>query len=96
MRKLVVPSWFGAGVFCLRGVGDGEREREGRLRVVRGVACAVLPPGVRRVSPRLVGDWPILAKAVISGISEKALKQVSSILVVSGCCCTDSRKSSPA
>ena len=47
MRKLVVSSRLTdpAGVFCLLGVGDGERDDEGRFRDVRGVA-AFLPLGV--------------------------------------------------
>lgn len=80
IRKLVVPSAFAwAGVFCLRGVGEGEREGEGRLRVVCGVAGSL--PGVRTLV--FVGLWPSLAKSVISGISEKVLKQVSSMLETS-------------
>lgn len=83
MRKLVVPSWFAAaGVFCRLGVGDGEREGDERLRDVRGVA-STLPRGVRCISPRFVGLWPSFAKTVMSGISEKALKHVSSTLFVS-------------
>lgn len=77
MRKLVVPSALAwPGVFCLRGVGEGDREGEGRLRVERGVVAS--RAGVRR--PVFVGLWPSLAKRVISGISEKVLKQVSSML----------------
>lgn len=74
-----------AGVLCRRGVGDGEREidSERRLREVCGVFAPSLRPGVRRKSPRLVGDCPSFAKRVISGISEKVLKQVSSTFVVS-------------
>jgi hypothetical protein len=48
------------------------------------------------MSARLVGLWPSFAKIVISGISEKVLKQVSSTFVESGPCIIDARKSRPA
>lgn len=71
--------------FARRGVGEGDREGEGRLRDVRGVASAILP-GVRSESPRLAGLWPIFAHVVISGTSEKALKPVSSTPEFSSTC----------
>jgi hypothetical protein len=56
------------GVFIRRGVGDGERDGDGRFRLD---SCL----GVRM---SLVALCPSLAKSVISGISENVLKHVSS------------------
>lgn len=42
------------GVRRLRGVGDGDLEDDRRLREVEGVGAASRP-GVRVMSPRLVG-----------------------------------------
>lgn len=96
IRKLVVSSCLPtAGVFCFLGVGDGEREVDDRLREVRGVASEV-PRGVRVMSPRLVGLWPSLAKTVISGISEKVLKHVSSMSALSSAGIIELRMSRPA
>jgi hypothetical protein len=94
--RFVVSSEPRSGVRRLRGVGDGDREDDDRrLREVEGVGAASRP-GVRVMSPRLVGLWPSLAKMVISGISENVLKQVSSMLVASGPCMVDARRSRPA
>lgn len=94
--RFVVSSETRFGVRRLRGVGDGERDDgDKRLRDVEGVG-AMSCPGVRVMSPRLVGLWPSFAKIVISGISENVLKQVSSMLVASGPCIVDARRSSPA
>lgn len=94
-RRFVVSSDVLVGVLRRRGVGEGDLEGEGRLRDVEGVG-AVSRPGVRVISPFLVGLWPSFAKRVISGTSEKALKQVSSTLVVSGACRVELRRSRPA
>lgn len=91
----VVPSWF-AGVFCLRGVGDGERDGDERFLEGRGVACVFSVPGVRERSPRLVGLCPSFAHKVISGTSEKALKHVSSMVLDSCACVCEARRSRPA
>jgi len=90
--RFVVSSEPLFGVRRLRGVGEGDREDDRRLREVEGASR----PGVRVISPRLVGLWPSFAKMVISGISEKVLKHVSSTLVVSGPCIVDARRSRPA
>jgi hypothetical protein len=90
--RFVVSSEPLFGVRRLRGVGEGDREDDRRLREVEGASR----PGVRVMSPRLVGLWPSFANMVISGISEKVLKHVSSTLVVSGPCIVDARKSRPA
>ena len=76
-------------------MGDGDLEDDSRLRDVEGVG-PTSRPGVRVMSPLLVGLWPSFANIVISGISENVLKQVSSMLVVSGPCIVDRRKSRPA
>ena len=90
--RFVVSSEPLFGVRRLRGVGEGDLEDDRRLREVEGASR----PGVRVISPRLVGVWPSFAKMVISGISEKVLKHVSSTLVVSGPCIVDARRSRPA
>lgn len=93
--RFVVSSEPLFGVRRLRGVGEGDREDDRRLREVEGAGPASRP-GVRVMSPRLVGLWPSFANMVISGISEKVLKHVSSTLVVSGPCIVDARESRPA
>jgi hypothetical protein len=90
--RFVVSSEPLFGVRRLRGVGEGDLEDDRRLREVEDASR----PGVRVMSPRLVGLWPSFAKMVISGISEKVLKHVSSTLVVSGPCIVDARRSRPA
>ena len=75
---VVLSSIAGVALFNLRGVGDGDREGDDRLRDVRGVDSACLP-GVRV----LVGLCRSFANTVISGISENVLAQVSSAY---GCC----------
>ena len=56
IRKLVVSSRcpIVAGVFCLLGVGDGDREGDERFRDVGGVNSA-FPRGVPNNSDRFVG-----------------------------------------
>ena len=93
--RFVVSSEPLFGVRRLRGVGEGDLDDDRRLREVEG-GGAVSRPGVRVMSPRLVGLWPSFAKMVISGISEKVLKHVSSTLLVSGPCIVDARRSRPA
>jgi hypothetical protein len=78
--RFVVSSEPLFGVRRLRGVGEGDLDDDRRLREVEGASR----PGVR------------VANMVISGISEKVLKHVSSTLVVSGPCIVDARRSRPA
>ena len=95
-NRFVVSSEPLFGVLRLRGVGEGDRDDDDRrLRDVEGVG-ATSRPGVRVMSPRLVGLWPSFAKMVISGISENVLKHVSSMLVASGPCMVDAWRSRPA